>query len=97
VGQWIAAVVYALAVARISRLITDDKILEAPRNAVLARTADESLAAYLITCRWCVSFWVAAPAAAVWYFWPLQPWFLVPTMALAFSHVTGLLTGLEDS
>lgn len=96
-GQWIVAVVYALAVARTTRLITDDKILEAPRNVVLKHAPDESLIAYLITCRWCVSFWVAAPAATVWYFWPLKPWFLVPAMALAFSHVTGLLSGLEES
>lgn len=93
--QWISAVVYALAVARLTRLVTADKVFDFARNWLIGRLPDEHPAAYLVTCRWCTSVWIAAPAAAVWYLWGLQPWFLIPAAALAFSHLTGLLAGLE--
>lgn len=83
--------VYALAAARVTRLITDDAIFDAPRNALLARLPDGSKLAYLLVCRWCASVYVAAVAAPVAYWWGEQPWFLVPALALAFSHITGQL------
>lgn len=125
--------VYALAVARVTRLIAADRITEAPREWLAARLwrlaywrtnagylrgqfpgwaddpvqlraqsdyradlardngADMSLPVYLLTCRWCASVYVAAVAAPIAYWWGAEPWFLVPALALAFSHVTGLL------
>lgn len=83
--------VYALAVARVTRMVTDDALFDGPRNAALARLPDGSKLAYLITCRWCASVYVAAVAAPVAYWWGDRPWFLVPAIGLAFSHVTGQL------
>jgi hypothetical protein len=88
--------VYALAVARATRLIAEDKILETPRIWLLAKMKEGSLLEYGLTCRWCVSIWVAAVAAPIAYFWGSAPWFFVPALALALSHVTGLLSRLEE-
>lgn len=104
-------VVYALAVARFTRLVTADKLTEAARERLLDRLwrryapmvpasdrdrAVPPLPVYLLTCPWCVSVYVAAPAAVIAYFWPLAPWFLLPALLLAFSYVTGLLAQRES-
>lgn len=106
--------VYALAVARVTRLITADRLTEAPRlrlenwlwrryraqlekgmPGALDGVSNASLIAplpvYLLTCPWCASIYVAAVAAPIAYWWGTAPWFLVPALALALSHVTGLL------
>lgn len=124
---------YALAVARVTRLVAADRITEAPRRWLTVRlwgryitdedvarrytrmaeeskfdvarrwmaeeridaNAEAPLLVYLLTCRWCASIYVAAVAAPIAYWWGTEPWFLVPALALAFSHVTGLLNQLE--
>lgn len=123
-------IVYALAVARVAVLITEDRITEAPRDALLRRLRarhearclarakrevsaegvrwtlgmDEDFRAlckrgssnaylvYLLTCQWCIGFWISAVAAPVWYFLGDNPWVLIPAVALAFSYVTGKLS-----
>ncbi len=89
--------IYALAVARATRLVAEDKILERPRIWALARLPEDSLIGYLLTCRWCVSVWLSLPAAAVAVLWGSKPWFLIPATALAFSHITGLLVRAEEN
>lgn len=88
--------VYALAVARVTRLIAEDKILDPPRNAILRALPDDHPLAYGLLCKWCLSVWVAVPAAVVVHRWPTRPWSLIPATALAFSHLTGLLTRVEE-
>jgi hypothetical protein len=103
----VIVLVYALAVARVTRLITEDVLTERPREAIqdwawrcrYGRLAPDARAdrapapkiAYLVSCPWCASIYVAALAAPVAYFWGESPWLFVPALALAFSHVTGLL------
>ena len=92
----ITIILCALATARITRLVTQDRITEAPRNAILRRLPDESLFAYLIVCDWCVSVYVGAGVAAVgglvhWWSWTMA----VPA-ALAFSYVAGYLASRES-
>lgn len=107
-------VVYALAVARVTRLVTADKITDVPRERLKARLwrravkdptllrlmladpqAEQPKLVYLLTCPWCVSVYVAAVAAPLAYWWGDHPALLVPALALAFSHVTGLLAKME--
>lgn len=88
-------VVFALAVARVTRLVNQDKITEAPRNAILRRLPDDSLLAYLLLCPWCVSVYVAPPAAVLAWLWGDSPWVWVPAAALAMSYVTGWLASHE--
>lgn len=108
-SQALILFVYALAVARVTRLVTSDRLTEHPRLSLEARLwaryrrsvlippevgnedLDPPLSVYLVTCPWCVSIYVAAVAAPVAYFWGDRPWLFVPALALAFSHITGLL------
>ncbi|MFD3535229.1 hypothetical protein [Streptomyces sp. NPDC058664] len=88
-------VVMALATARVTRLVTRDRILDAPRRAVLRALPDDNLLAYLVVCDWCVSVYTGAAAAAVgaWAGW--WSWAWVPALLLAFSYVTGWLASRE--
>jgi hypothetical protein len=90
-------VVYALAVARVTGLITVDTITESARNRVLVWLDDRprtlgSTVATLITCAWCAGMWVSAVAAPLVWWWGASPWMLVPALALAFSQVTGMIS-----
>lgn len=84
-----------LAVARVTRLINSDRITQAPRNAVLRRLNPEGLAAYLVVCPWCVSVYTGATGGAAWWAWGETRVFTAAVLALAASHVAGLLAGLE--
>jgi hypothetical protein len=97
---------FALAVARVTRLVTEDALTEPVRARLLPRlwrryaphippadweVAEPPKLVYLVTCPWCVSIYVAAVAAPLWYFLGSNPWVLVPAAGLSFSHLTGLL------
>lgn len=79
-------VVSALAVYRLTHLITDDLIAEPLREAVANHGEPWSTG---IECAWCVSMWVAAGSVGLWL--------LVPSLwhgaavVLALSAITGLL------
>ncbi len=84
----------ALAVARVTRLVTDDYLLAEPRARTIQWLGEESKLAYLLTCPWCVSIYIAAAAAPAADWAGHSPWYLIPATALALSHVTGLLAQL---
>jgi hypothetical protein len=80
-------VVSALAVYRLTRLITDDLITEPLRKAI------EHLGepwATGIECAWCVSVWVCAGSVAMWLLIPAL-WHVL-AVVLALSAVAGLIT-----
>jgi len=89
------AVVAALAVARVTRLITDDYLIAPIRQALIKRWGVKSKLSYLLTCPWCMSVWVGAAVAAGAWKWGDSGWFIVPAVALAASHVTGVLATRE--
>lgn len=104
----IILLVYALAAARVTRLITSDKITEGLRGHVI-RWADRRagvdpteafaptpMLAYFVTCPWCVSIYVGAVAAPLAYWWGESPWLLVPVLALALSGFTGYLAKIGE-
>ncbi|MEV4705450.1 hypothetical protein [Actinoplanes sp. NPDC049316] len=98
---WIEMAIVLLAVARLTRLICADKITDPFRTAAAQRLKPGSMWTYLLYCRWCVSVWIAVPAAAIW--WAASPasrwsghwWLDIPTTALALSYATGLLVRAE--
>lgn len=45
----------------------------------------------LLTCPWCVSFWIGLPAAAAAHWAPTAAWFVIPAAALTASHLAGVL------
>lgn len=95
----LALLIYALAVARLTGLITADTITEPVRDRVLAWLDDTPGSsgewfASLITCPWCAGMWVSLIASPLaWFFWD-SPVMLIPAIALAFSQVTGMTNNL---
>ena len=91
----------ALATARITRLVTTDRITQAPRTWVLRRVVsrygDESLLAYLVVCDWCVSVYVGAGVATAWALAGQTLWFQATAAALALSYVAGFLASKEGA
>lgn len=87
----------ALATARLTRLITTDRITRTPRVWALRKLPDGHLLAYLVICDWCVSVYVGAATAAAWWAWGDQHAFTAATAALAFSHITGWLAAREET
>jgi hypothetical protein len=91
--------IYALAVARVTGLITTDSITEDARDAVIGWLDDrpKTLGAYLatlITCPWCAGMWVSLIAAPLVWIWGDSPVMLIPALALAFSQATGMVSNL---
>ena len=91
--------IYALAVARVTGLITADAITEDLRDSLIGWLDDrpKTLGAYLstlITCPWCAGMWVSLIAAPLVWFWGESPVMLIPAIALAFSQVTGSISNL---
>lgn len=78
--------VWALAVYRVTTLIVDDSILSAPRSWVVKKS---EWGMQLITCPWCVSFWIAIVAVVMTAQWR-DSWY--GAVVLAFSAVAGLLS-----
>ncbi len=101
VAGLIEVVVLLLFVARVTRLVVADEITRRPREAIVRRLPDGSPVAYLLMCRWCMSVWVAASAAAGWWHLSYLPrwsgywWVDMPSVALALSYATGLLVRAE--
>lgn len=95
-------IIAALAVARLTRLVTEDKLLEPLRFWLGRRWPADSMRLYLVHCPWCFGMWVAAIAAPlVWLLGGLSDrlgitaWVGVPLLALGLSHAVGLLKAAE--
>lgn len=86
-------IVYALAVARVTGLITLDEITRPTRDALLRRLnpnrPSHQQVAYLIGCPWCMSIWVAAAIIPAAWAAGDHPALAIPALALAASQVTG--------
>lgn len=65
----LSLVVGALAVARVTWLLYEDRITSPLRRWAVNKWGENSLPAYMAHCPWCISIWVALfimPAAALW-------------------------------
>lgn len=91
--DFITLAVIALATARLTRLVTTDKITETPRNALVRKLGAESKIAYLLVCDWCSSIYVAPAVTALVWWQPAAVW---GAAALAASHITGYLASRTE-
>lgn len=91
----ITLLIAALATARLTRLITSDRILAGPRRWALIRLDSDGLTAYLLVCNWCVSVYVGAGVASVGAWAGVWPWPWALPLALSFSYVAGYLASQE--
>ena len=87
----IVLVVSALAVYRLTRLLTADEILAEPRARLVN---GGGRAGYLATCAWCVSIWVAVAWLLLLLLAPLLA-VLIVGVPLACSAAAGLLSSWE--
>jgi hypothetical protein len=86
----LSLVVATLAVARLTRLLTEDRLALAYRRWMVRKYGEESLLAYMAHCPWCTSFWIALPIMPVAVAWPT--WYTVAVFApFAASMLTGML------
>lgn len=83
-----------LSVARITRLVTSDRITEAPRDWLLDRLDPHGLGTYVITCPWCISVYAGLVVAPAAHYWGDDPVFMIIALALTASYVTGFLASL---
>ena len=88
--DWWAALILALAAFRVYRLIAEDDILDRPRDHLMDKLAEERLEKLdkLITCPWCLGFWLSVIAWLAWLATPSWtvglafPWALSAAVAL---------------
>jgi hypothetical protein len=84
-------IIMALAVFRITRLVTTDVVLNKVRDKIWKKfpPEDEGIG-YLITCDWCSSIWVSTLVLSVYRIAPTPVIAVLGIFAL--SAVTGLLS-----
>ena len=95
VPDWWSFVILALAVFRLYRLIAEDDILDGPRDRLLDKFAEERLEKLdkLITCPWCLGFWLGV---IVWGFWLLSPdWTVGLALPWALSAAVAFVAKLD--
>lgn len=89
----------ALATARLTRMVTTDRITLAPRKWLLRRLVhrygEDHLLPYLVVCDWCVSVYIGAGITAAWVTVGETLWFQAPAAALALSYAAGFLASKD--
>lgn len=88
-------VVYVLAVARVTRLINFDSVLDPVRVAVARVFGPGSKIVYFLGCPWCVGWWAALVGAAGPVMVIGWPWWATLPIALAASHLVGVAAALS--
>lgn len=88
---------YLLAFARLVLLFTSDVITEGPRDRVVTALKERGhlKLAYLVLCPWCLSIWLAIPAAPIIYAYGQHWWLYVPALLLALSGAAGVLARVK--
>lgn len=96
-GSSITYAVYLLAFARLIVLLTSDVITVRPREAVVEALKERkhNMLAYMLLCPWCLSVWLAIPAAPIIYAYGHSPWLFVPALGMALSAAAGSLARVK--
>lgn len=87
------------AVARLTKLITDDYIARHLRAFFIRRLGPDHDISYLVTCPWCLSAWFAGALFPVAWFYGEHPGFIIPAAVFSASYLVGAaatLLGAED-
>ncbi|SCK26967.1 Protein of unknown function [Streptomyces sp. WMMB 714] len=81
---------------RITRLITKDTLAAGFRSWTAQRFGDDSKFAYLVTCSWCTSVWVAAAVVPVAFLAGNTVAFQAVAMVLTLSYLSGVASNWLD-
>lgn len=77
------------ATARITRLITDDRLTSPVRARAIRRYGPDHPLPYWLSCPWCASPYIAATAYTLGWFYGHTPVFVIATAALTASYLIG--------
>jgi hypothetical protein len=94
-SDWLLVLLVIGATMRATRLVTADKISEPIRERLIERWGEESQRAYLITCDYCASMYVAPVIATVAVLWPDNRVIIIGLIALTASFVAGYVAAHE--
>lgn len=96
-GSSMLYAIYLLAFARVIVLLTRDDITAPPRDRLATALKDRghNRLAYFVLCPWCVSVWLAIPAAPIIYAYGHHWWLFVPALGLALSAAAGALARVK--
>lgn len=96
-GSSVLYAVYLAAFARLVVLLTMDVITARPRDTFVTALKERghNTLAYLFLCPWCLSIWLAVPAAPIIYAYGDSPWLFVPALGLALSAAAGALARVK--
>lgn len=83
-------VVLVLAIYRATRLIIQDEILADARDWAFEHVAPGGKLYYLLTCYWCLSFWIAIPFSILYIARPNG--MMVAGLPLASSAIVGFIS-----
>lgn len=83
-------VVLILAVYRVTRLLIQDEIIDEAREWYFSKVKSGGKLEYLMTCYWCLSFWVSIPFAILYIARPNG--MMVAGLPLASSAVVGFIS-----
>lgn len=92
----ISLVVAVLAVARITRLLVEDRLTVSWRQWVVRKYGAESMPAYLVHCPWCMSIWVSMPLLPPAILFPYD-WVIAILAVPAASMLAGILLDRGDN
>lgn len=95
----IVLVVYVLATARLTGLVTTDTITEDVRDQLIGWLDDRprtlgNYVATLITCPWCSAVWISAAVVGLAWAHHMNPVVLVPATILAISQAVGMISNV---
>lgn len=82
--------VFILSVYRVTRLLIEDEIIDEARDWYFSKVKTGGKLEYLMTCYWCLSFWVAIPFAILYIAKP--DGMMVAGLPLASSAVVGFIS-----
>lgn len=96
-GSSMLYLIYLAAFARLIVLLTGDVITARPRDAFVTALKERghNMLAYLFLCPWCLSIWLAIPAAPIIYAYGHHWWLFVPALMLALSAAAGALARVK--
>lgn len=83
-------VIYSLAAYRVTRFFVEDVLFEPVRNKIWSKFPPSTKFGYLLTCYWCLGFWVAFFFIIMAYLLP--EFTFVVSLILAISALIGLIS-----
>ena len=88
---------FVLTVARLTRLVNADFILDPIRVRIADRRGPHSTLLYFLGCVWCVGLWLSLLLAIPTVAYLGWPWWSLLPLGLSASHIVGLLARLDDT